>query len=84
MNCEKHDFEWDISDPMGCPVCYGETLAEARIIKLLRDDNRLHNTSFEEVIVSKGEQRKFEEVCVPFCPGCEAIALIKESDESQT
>lgn len=48
-----------------------------RIIKLLKDDKRLHNTSFEEMIVSKGERRKFQEVCVPFCPGCEAIALIK-------
>jgi len=35
MFCEKHEFHWDISDPMGCPVCYGEGLAEERIINLL-------------------------------------------------
>lgn len=35
MKCETHDWNWDISDPTGCPICYGERLAEERIIKLL-------------------------------------------------
>ncbi len=32
MRCEKHDWDWDISDPTGCPVCYGESLESERIL----------------------------------------------------
>ena len=42
MSCEKHDWDWDISDPTGCPICYGESLERERIIKLLED--RLQET----------------------------------------
>lgn len=35
MKCPKHDWDWDISDPTGCPICYGESLERERIIKLL-------------------------------------------------
>lgn len=35
MKCEKHDWDWDISDPTGCPVCYGESLERERVVKLL-------------------------------------------------
>jgi hypothetical protein len=42
VSCEKHDWDWDISDPTGCPICYGESLERERIIKLLED--RLQET----------------------------------------
>ena len=32
MKCTKHDFEWEISDPMGCPVCYGINLERERLL----------------------------------------------------
>jgi hypothetical protein len=35
VKCEKHDWDWDISDPTGCPVCYGESLERERVVKLL-------------------------------------------------
>jgi hypothetical protein len=37
MKCAKHDWDWDISDPTGCPICYGERLERDRLIKLLND-----------------------------------------------
>jgi hypothetical protein len=37
VKCEKHDWDWDISDPTGCPVCYGVSLERERIIKLLEN-----------------------------------------------
>lgn len=39
MKCKKHDWDWDISDPTGCPICHGERLAEERIVKWV-DDHR--------------------------------------------
>lgn len=30
MHCDKHDFHWAISDPMGCPVCHGVNLEVER------------------------------------------------------
>ena len=33
--CEVHGWNWDSSDDMGCPVCYGTETAEDRIVKLL-------------------------------------------------
>ena len=48
--CGTHDWSWDPTDDMGCPVCHGESLAEERIIKLLETElTRLSD------IVDKGE-----------------------------
>lgn len=46
MKCERHDFHWDISDPMGCPVCYGVNLeVERRKAYLERQQTLSTNTS---------------------------------------
>jgi hypothetical protein len=37
VKCEKHDWDWDIGDPTGCPVCYGESLERDRITTLLEE-----------------------------------------------
>lgn len=59
-----------------CGDCAVEQYQE-RIIKLLNNDKSLHNTAFEPQTVGKDERFEYVEMCVPFCPGCEAIALIK-------
>jgi hypothetical protein len=52
VKCEKHDWDWDISDPTGCPVCYGERLERERIINLFggkdeaEDDNTMIQVAF--------------------------------------
>ena len=65
MKCEKHNFHWDIADPMGCPICYGERLAENRIVKLIEEmpwqiyhavanDGRIIDTVFTPKVLDRG------------------------------
>jgi hypothetical protein len=35
--CDEHGWDFTNVDEDVCPVCYGESLAEQRIIKLLED-----------------------------------------------
>jgi hypothetical protein len=62
--CDEHGWDFTNVDKDVCPVCYGESLAEARIIKLLQ----------HEYLEMPGlEYEHFEDACVT----CENIALIK-------
>lgn len=36
MKCQEHAWEFEESDPIGCPVCYGAKQAEGRIIERIR------------------------------------------------
>ena len=50
--CDVHG--WDFTDEEGdvCPVCYGEHLAEQRIIKLLEELDR-HGTTHSEFCAAR-------------------------------
>ena len=72
MRCEKHDWDWDISDPTGCPICYGEHLSEERIIKLLEanldndieTDSMFHQNAGIQIAIAliKGENKHTHEI----------------------
>jgi hypothetical protein len=32
MKCLTHEWDWDISDPTGCPICHGAELERERIL----------------------------------------------------
>ena len=37
MRCKEHDWEFDASDPIGCPVCFGAQQERERLYEI-RDD----------------------------------------------
>jgi hypothetical protein len=44
MKCLRHDWSWDISDPRGCPVCYGVNLEVERRIHYLERVQTWHRS----------------------------------------
>ena len=40
--CKVHDWSWDPSDEIACPVCHGIGLGKKQIIKLLKDEVKRH------------------------------------------
>lgn len=38
MDCDIHDWNWDMYDEIGCPICYGINEERERIIALLEKE----------------------------------------------
>lgn len=43
--CDKHDWEWDRSDDIGCPRCY----EQVRILKGVQDGSWVGETLKEDI-----------------------------------